>query len=106
MAVYTSDVASELRKRMPDVITSDEKAFHMVRSVCDIIQDFVGSGESVILTGFGTFDAVKRAPKTYKDISTGKMMKSKAKRVPRFRAGVKFKDAVKPKAGRPKKIHK
>jgi DNA-binding protein HU-beta len=46
------------------------------------------------MTGFGSFDAVKRAARVGRNPSTGKTMKIAAKTVPRFRAGKKLRETL------------
>ena len=51
-------------------------------------------GDSVSLIGFGTFYVGERAARTGRNPRTGKTLKIKAARVPKFRAGKGLKDAV------------
>ena len=51
-------------------------------------------GGSVSLVGFGTFDVGKRAARTGRNPRTGKNIKIKAAKVPKFRAGKGLKDSV------------
>jgi DNA-binding protein HU-beta len=53
------------------------------------------SGDSVTLVGFGTFYVGDRAARTGRNPRTGKSIKIKAAKVPKFRAGKGLKDAVK-----------
>jgi len=52
-------------------------------------------GDSVTLVGFGTFHVGDRAARTGRNPRTGKSIKIKAAKVPKFRAGKGLKDAVK-----------
>jgi len=52
------------------------------------------SGDSVSLIGFGTFYVGERAARTGRNPRTGKALKIKAAKVPKFRAGKGLKDAV------------
>ena len=52
-------------------------------------------GDSVTITGFGTFRVAKRAARTGLNPQTGKAIKIKAKKVPKFTAGKTLKEAVK-----------
>ena len=52
------------------------------------------AGDSVSLIGFGTFYVGERAARTGRNPRTGKTLKIKAARVPKFRAGKGLKDAV------------
>ena len=52
------------------------------------------AGDSVSLIGFGTFYVGERAARTGRNPQTGKTLKIKAAKVPKFRAGKALKDAV------------
>jgi DNA-binding protein HU-beta len=51
-------------------------------------------GDSVSLVGFGTFQVRKRAARTGRNPQTGKEIKIKASKIPAFKAGKAFKDAI------------
>lgn len=51
-------------------------------------------GGSVSLVGFGTFYVGKRAARNGRNPQTGAMLKIKAAKIPKFRAGKGLKDAV------------
>nr|WP_211163597.1 HU family DNA-binding protein [Azoarcus taiwanensis] len=53
------------------------------------------SNDTVTLVGFGTFYLGERAARTGRNPRTGKAIKIKAAKVPKFRAGKGLKDAVK-----------
>ncbi|KXK08076.1 MAG: HU family DNA-binding protein [Candidatus Dojkabacteria bacterium] len=55
----------------------------------------VAKGDSVTLTGFGTFRASKRAARTGRNPQSGETIKIPARTVPVFRPGKEFKDMVK-----------
>lgn len=50
----------------------------------------LSKGKKVTLIGFGSFQAVKRPARMYRDIKSGKPFKSKSKEIVKFRASVKF----------------
>jgi len=52
------------------------------------------AGDSVSLIGFGTFYAGERAARTGRNPRTGKALKIKAAKVPKFRPGKGLKDAL------------
>ena len=52
------------------------------------------NGDSVTLVGFGSFYVGERAARTGRNPRTGKNIKIKAAKVPKFRAGKGLKDAV------------
>lgn len=59
------------------------------------VRDSLKKGRKVTLVGFGTFSVAKRAARNGRNPQTGDIIKIKAARVPRFRAGKALKDAVK-----------
>lgn len=58
------------------------------------IKEAVAAGDSVQLVGFGTFEARGRAARTARNPQTGGTIKIPAKKVPAFKPGKAFKDAV------------
>lgn len=61
----------------------------------DAVVGSVAKGDSVTLTGFGTFKASKRAERNGRNPQTGAVIKIPARTVPVFRPGKEFKDSVK-----------
>ncbi|WP_161849075.1 HU family DNA-binding protein [Athalassotoga saccharophila] len=59
----------------------------IIDAITRTIEKTVGGGEEVSLTGFGKFLSYKRAERNGRNPRTGKTMKIKAKKVPKFRAG-------------------
>lgn len=51
-------------------------------------------GDQVTLVGFGTFSVRDRAPRTGRNPQTGESIQIKAAKVPVFKAGKAFKDAL------------
>lgn len=60
-----------------------------------IIRETLKKGDRVILIGLGTFTTTKRKERTTKSLNTGKMIKVKAKKVVKFKAGKAFSEIVK-----------
>lgn len=60
-----------------------------------VITNALKKGEAVQLTGFGTFDVVKKAARTGRNPRTGKEIKIQASKAPKFKAGAVLKNAVK-----------
>lgn len=60
----------------------------------DAITEAVANGEKVSLVGFGTFEAKDRAERMGINPKTKEQIKIAASRVPGFKAGKAFKDAV------------
>ncbi len=52
------------------------------------------SGDSVTLVGFGTFSVSERAARNGRNPQTGEVIKIKARRVPKFKAGKGFSDGI------------
>ena len=52
------------------------------------------SGDSVALTGFGTFEVRSRAARTGRNPKTGEALQIAASKAPGFKAGKALKDAV------------
>ena len=67
----------------------------VVAAVIDIVTKSLKKGEPVQITGFGTWDVVKRAARKGRNPATGKEIKIAASKAPRFKAGAVLKAAVK-----------
>ena len=78
--------------------TGESKALaeKMVNETLDVIVTGVVASGKVAITGFGTFEARDRAARTARNPQTGEEIQVKATRVPAFKAGKSFKDAVRP----------
>ncbi|MCB1611219.1 MAG: HU family DNA-binding protein [Lysobacterales bacterium] len=59
-----------------------------------VVTKALKAGDSVTLTGFGTFDVRKRAARQGRNPQTGATIKIKASKNPGFKAGKALKDAV------------
>ncbi len=68
----------------------------IINETLDVIVGGVVSSGKVQITGFGTFEARDRAARTARNPQTGEEIQVAATRVPAFKAGKAFKDAVKP----------
>ena len=84
------DLVSEVVK----VVGKKKVAEEAINCVLDSIAASLKKGNSVTLVGFGTFSVAKRAARTGRNPQTGKAIKIKAKKVPKFVAGKKLKDAL------------
>ena len=60
----------------------------------EAVTEELQKGEKVQLVGFGTFEVAKRAAREGRNPQTGKSMKIKASKAPKFKAGKALKDAV------------
>lgn len=65
-----------------------------VSSVISTIISAVSAGEKIQVAGFGTFEQRQRNARTGCDPRTGKTIEIPASKVPAFKAGKGFKDAV------------
>lgn len=74
---------------------SKKDATVMVSEVFAFVQDTLAKGDSVRITGFGTFEARQRAARTGRNPQTGEALEIPATTVPAFRAGKTLKEAVK-----------
>jgi len=71
------------------------EAVKAVDAVFNAVKKSLKKGDKVTLVGFGTFSVAKRAARKGRNPQTGKEIKIKAKKVPKFTAGKGLKDAVK-----------
>lgn len=65
-----------------------------VNAFIEIVTDEVADGGKVALVGFGTFERGERSARTGRNPQTGKPLQIPASKVPKFKAGKAFKDAV------------
>ena len=70
------------------------EANRALQALMDTVTNSLSKGDSVSLTGFGTFSVAKRAARTGRNPSTGKALKIPAKTVAKFKAGKGLADAV------------
>jgi DNA-binding protein HU-beta len=74
---------------------SKSAAEKAINSTLKAITDALKKGDKVTLVGFGTFAVAKRAARTGRNPQTGKEIKIRAKKVPKFTAGKALKDTIK-----------
>ena len=65
-----------------------------LKAFTEIVTKQLKKGDKIQLVGFGTFEVSKRAARTGRNPQTGKEMKIKASKAPKFKAGKALKDAV------------
>ena len=70
-------------------------AGQVVNAVIAVVEKSLKKGNAIQITGFGTFDVIKRAARKGRNPATGKEIKIAASKAPRFKAGKALKDAVK-----------
>ena len=85
---------TQLIDEMEKVLNSKKEAKLALESILSSIAGALKKNETVTLTGFGTFKIANRKAREMKNIQTGKMMKVKAKKVPKFVPGKGLKEAV------------
>ena len=73
---------------------SKKDAEKAVSATVDTIVDAIAKGDKVQLVGFGTFEQRQRNARTGVDPRTGNKIEIAASKVPAFKAGKAFKDAV------------
>ncbi|MFC0118243.1 HU family DNA-binding protein [Pseudoalteromonas xiamenensis] len=73
---------------------SKAAAGRVLESLLTNITKTLESGDSVALVGFGTFEVKTRAARTGRNPQTGESIQIAEAKVPSFKAGKGFKDAV------------
>jgi nucleoid DNA-binding protein len=86
---------AELIDEVAKVTCSKKEADEAISATIAAIQKALKKGDSVTLVGFGTFSVSKRKARKGRNPQTGEAIKIAAKKVPVFKAGKNFKDAVK-----------
>lgn len=69
-------------------------AARAVEAVLDIIAGTLREGDTVTLSGFGTFSVSNRAERTGRNPRTGEMITIPASKAPKFKSGKGLKDAL------------
>jgi len=77
-----------------DAGTTKKDAETVINKMMDTIIQSVSRGEKVTLVGFGTFEASQRKARTGRNPKTNEPLHIPAKRVPRFKVGKEFAEAV------------
>ncbi len=67
----------------------------ILTALTDCIEKALQSGDKVTLTGFGTFQCTRRAPRTGRNPRTGKEIEIPGCSIPKFKPGNKLKEALK-----------
>ena len=78
-----------------EVSLSKADAGRALNAIIDNILKALKKGEKLTLIGFGTFSVSKRKARIGRNPQTGATIKIAARKVPKFKAGKAFKDAVK-----------
>ena len=86
---------SELSSKVAaEASLSGAAADRAVNAVFSAIADALANGETVALTGFGTFTVKKREARQGRNPRTGESISIAAANVPSFKAGKTLRDAV------------
>ena len=83
-----------IEKMASDASISREAARKVIDSFTHGIKTTLKKGNKVLLVGFGTFSVHKRLPRVGRNPKTGEVIRIKASRSIKFRAGKSFRDAV------------
>ena len=73
---------------------SKKDAEAALKAFTDTVSSELKKGEKIQLVGFGTFETSVRAAREGRNPQTGKTMKIKASKAPKFKAGKALKDLV------------
>ena len=81
------ELVGELLKRPELAHLKQKDVDRLVRSLLEVIKTTVGQGDSVCLSGFGTFSTTRHCPRLGANPNTGEAMVIEAKTLPHFRPG-------------------
>jgi len=79
--------AELIEKLAKDAAITKTQANAALDSFVDAVTKTLKKGDKVTLVGFGTFSVTKRAARNGRNPQTGAVIKIKAKKVARFKAG-------------------
>ncbi len=65
-----------------------------LKAFTDVVAEELKKGGKIQLVGFGTFEVAERAAREGRNPQTGKTMKIKASKSPKFKAGKALKDSL------------
>ncbi|GHJ28600.1 hypothetical protein TPA0910_30330 [Streptomyces hygroscopicus subsp. sporocinereus] len=85
---------AQLIKVVAEVLGSRAQATLAVETTFDAMVRAVAAGEVVAITGFGSLTPAVRVARTGRNPQTGKPVHIAARRVVKFRPGVRFQDLV------------
>lgn len=83
-----------IAKIVKDTGVTKSAAGSMLDSTLDTITKALKKGDTITFVGFGTFKTSNRKARMARNPRTGEAIKIAKRRVPRFSAGKKLKDAV------------
>ena len=73
---------------------SKKDAEKALKAFTDVVTEELTKGGKIQLVGFGTFEVSERAAREGRNPQTGKTIKIKASKAPKFKAGKALKDVV------------
>jgi DNA-binding protein HU-beta len=73
---------------------TQEDVNRVLTAFVDTVTEELQNGEKIALVNFGTFEVVDKAARKSRNPRTGEEIQISAKKVPRFRPGKGFKDAI------------
>ena len=73
-----------------DAGVTKAQANEVLNSFTNAVVASLKKGENVTLVGFGTFSVSQRAARNGRNPQTGEVIKIKARKVPKFKAGKEF----------------
>lgn len=73
---------------------SKKDAEKALKAFTEVVTEELAKGEKIQLVGFGTFEVSQRAAREGRNPQTGKTIKIKASKAPKFKAGKALKDVV------------
>ena len=73
---------------------SKKDAEAALKAFTDVVTEELKKGEKIQMVGFGTFEVSERAAREGRNPQTGKAMKIKASKAPKFKAGKALKDML------------
>lgn len=79
--------ADLVNKLAEDARITKSQAATAIESFVEAVTKSLKSGEKVTLIGFGTFSVSKRAARRGRNPKTGEVIKIKAKKIAKFKAG-------------------
>ena len=86
-----SELAKVVAEKTDMTVKDADKA---ISATLEAIKAAVAEGDKVAFVGFGTFEARERGERTARNPRTGEQITIAASKVPAFKAGKAFKDAL------------
>lgn len=81
----TKNVENYTQKEVAEILDAAQK----------VLTDALVAGEKVSFVGFGSFETTKRAARVGRNPQTGEEISIPASKIPKFKAGKAFKEAIK-----------